>query len=110
VPVAIHTAWDLKVPRRLAGQAFRFGLREFAFDFGNQPIILRQSEQKVHPVCLAPSHSIVPRETAVGAHQDAHMRPPAADVSDDARHFREAVVTTYVGRCALPGLPRTAVA
>src|ERR1700681_732433 len=50
----------LEVPRRLAGPAaFRLGLRELAFDFGIEPVILRQSEQKVHPVRLAPSHQLV---------------------------------------------------
>ena len=32
----------------------------------------RQPEEKVHAVCLAPSHQLLPRETAVGAHQNAH--------------------------------------
>ena len=39
-------------------------------------------------VCLAPSHQFLPREAAVGAHQNAHKRPTAANVGDNARHLR----------------------
>ncbi len=75
--------------KRRAGLPVRLGSEpqpvKLGLDLGDEPIVARQPEQKVHAVRLAPSHQLLAREAAVGAHQNAHKRPTAANVGDDAR-------------------------
>src|SRR5262245_54676139 len=53
----------LETPRRLAATpAQRRSLLKLGLDFGDEPVGLRQSEQKVHAVGLAPSHQLLARE------------------------------------------------
>src|SRR4029077_141578 len=78
----------LETPRRLAGTpALRRSLLKLGLDFGDEPIGLRQPEQKVHAVGLAPSHQLLAREAGVGAQQNAHTRPTAPNLGNDARHL-----------------------
>ena len=81
----------LKSLKRRAGLPVRrlctASLIKLGLDFGDEPIVLRQPEEKVHAVCLAPSHQFLAREAAVGAHQNAHKRPTTANVGNDARHL-----------------------
>jgi hypothetical protein len=77
----------LEDARRLAAApALRCGLRQFIGDHRDEPLILRHAEYKVDVVVLAPRHQVVARESRIGAHQDAHMRPAPADLGNDARH------------------------
>ena len=68
--------------RRLGGDEIKLGR-----DLGGEPLVARQSEQKIDPVGLAPGHQVLPREAAVGAQQDARARPAGADAGDDTRHL-----------------------
>src|SRR5262249_33703282 len=75
----------LEAARRLAGPpALRLRPRHLTCDLGDQPGILGQSEEKVHTVRLAPGHQLFPRKAAVGAHENANLRPTLADVGDNA--------------------------
>ena len=55
------------------------------------------TEQEVDPIGLAPGHQIVPRKARVGAHQDAHPRPPTPNLRDDARHLLDRAVRRIQG-------------
>src|SRR5262249_3612049 len=75
----------LEAARRLAGPpALRLRPRHLARDLCNQTRILGQSEEKVHTVRLAPGHQLLSRKAAVGAHENANLRPALADVGDNA--------------------------
>ena len=49
--------------------------------------VAREAEQVVDAVVLAPGHQGLPREAAVAAQDDPHLRPAGADLADDARHL-----------------------
>src|ERR1700735_1348378 len=54
-----------------------------------QPLIARQSEQKLHAVACAPTHQLVPAEAGVSAQDDLHFRPSHPNLRDDSANFRE---------------------
>ena len=53
-------------------------------NLADEPLVARQPEQEVNAIGLAPSHQVIPCEAAVGAQQDAHLRPPTPNLRDDA--------------------------
>src|SRR5664280_376659 len=59
-------------------------LRHLLFDQFLQPRILRQPEDIVHTLALAPRHQLLAAETAVAPQQNLHRRPALAN----ARHHR----------------------
>ena len=78
----------LEAARRLAGRlAFRCRRRELADDRADEAVGLRQAEDIVDAVCLAPCHKRLAREAAVGTQHDAHLRPARTDLRDDARRL-----------------------
>src|SRR5215469_16939508 len=78
----------LKTPCWLAGTlAFLLDGLELARDLGIEPIVLRQSQDKVYAVRFAPGHQRVASKAAVGAQQNANPWPLSANVGDNACHL-----------------------
>src|SRR6516165_10056310 len=78
----------LKTPCWLAGTpAFLLDGLELARDLGVEAIVLRQSQDKVHAVRLAPGHQLVASKAAVGAQQNTNPWPLSANVGDNACHL-----------------------
>jgi hypothetical protein len=46
-----------------------------------------RAEQIIDPVALAPGHQGLAGKAGIGAQQNAHARPLAADLRHDARNF-----------------------
>ena len=60
---------------------------ELVLDLGNQPVVLGQPKDKMYIVRVAPGHQIVAGKATVGAHQNAHIGPLAANLEDNAGHL-----------------------
>ena len=77
---------------------------EFGLDLGVEARVLRQAEQEVDAVVLAPRHQRLAGKARIGAQQDAHLRPAPADLGDDPRHLLDAAgAGVDVGRAQLGG-------
>src|SRR6266700_30027 len=74
----------------LGGDKIKLGL-----DLGDEPLVLRQPEQEIDAVGLAPGHEVLPREAAVGAQQNACPRPAGADAGDEACHLLDRAVRAF---------------
>ena len=81
----------MKLLKRRSGlpvrRLFGCGKIKLGLDLGDEPVVLRQAEEEVDAVGLAPGHEFFPREPAVGAQQNARPWPTGADLRDDARHL-----------------------
>ena len=51
---------------------------------------MREPEQVIHAVLLAPRHQRLARKATVGPQQDARERPAGADLPDNPRDLRDA--------------------
>jgi hypothetical protein len=91
---------------RLAGRfAVLLGRGEFVGNLGDEPLVLRPTKQRIHPVGLPPTHhslagkprigGLQPTGLTPGAQHNARpcsgqgqaLRPPRADLRDDARRL-----------------------
>src|SRR6202045_684042 len=78
----------LEPSRRLACRNARLGGgRQIGGDLDVQPRVLRQTEQKLDVVGLAPGHQLLSREAGIGAKNDANFRPAGADSCDNPRNL-----------------------
>jgi hypothetical protein len=98
----------LEAPRWLSGPtALCFSSIEFGFDLGNEPVILRQTENVMDIMDLAPSHELVSAKAAVGAQHNAHFWPSPANLGNDAGHLLSLVCASFadtVGTSASMGI------
>lgn len=49
--------------------------------------MLRQPEEEVHPLCLAPGHDVLATKAGVATNDNLHLRPTGTDLGEDAGEF-----------------------
>ena len=64
----------------------------------------------MHAIGFAPRHQFFAREARIGAHQDAHLGPAAADLGNDARHRLDRAVRRIQARAPQLGVQQVAPA
>ena len=64
----------------------------------------------MHAVVFAPRHQILAGEARIGAHQNAHLRPAAANLGNDARHRLHRAVRRVDARAPQLGVQQMASA
>ena len=73
--------------RRAAGLEGRLGRRQLFGDLGQEPRVLGQTQEVVHPVGLAPGHEILAGKARIRAQHDPGSGPARADPRHDALDF-----------------------